>query len=111
MTRSSSAFWVNNDARLRELWADRRLSTPVIASMLGAISKYAVIGRAHRIGLAPKDPKRPHGLPPTQRSRKTKTMLPHSHTGSTRFKAMAPAIELPPTPISDIGIPQAQRCD
>lgn len=94
---SSSAFWVNHDAQLRELWADRKLSTRVIASMLGATSRHAVIGRAHRIGLPPKNPKR---LSDLAKHRKNKTIPTQIRMGSARFNATAPA-----------EIPQAQRCD
>jgi GcrA cell cycle regulator len=49
------SLWPEQDKRLRELWMSKGedgkpLSTVKISERMG-ISKYAVVGRAHRIGL------------------------------------------------------------
>jgi GcrA cell cycle regulator len=41
---------------LRELWKQRELSAQVIADMLGCVSRSAVLGKVHRLGLE----ERPH---------------------------------------------------
>lgn len=49
-------FWnEERDELLRTMWAKKTMSSTMIAKELGAMSRSAVIGRAHRIGLPPKE--------------------------------------------------------
>lgn len=66
---TNALFWpVERETRLRNLWNDK-LSCRTIAGMLG-VSRNAVIGKAHRMGLEPRErviakprePKRKRGL-------------------------------------------------
>lgn len=45
----------DRDARLRELWESKQYNARTIASMISeGLTKNAVIGRAHRLGLSKK---------------------------------------------------------
>lgn len=107
----SSAFWARNDERLRELWPTN--GARWIATELGAVSRYAVIGRANRLGLAAKKVGvKKKFYEPRKRTVRAKKPCRHDIAViSARIKAAAPVLPLPPAPFSDLEIPQSQRCD
>lgn len=99
------SFWTEaKDARLRELW-DSGDTAEQIALSLGAASKNAIIGRAHRLGLRSRK-----GLRTQQRSQKgletpRRSRIPHRSAGVSKVSAGA-AVSCEPAPLEDVKAPK-----
>lgn len=96
---------------LRKLWSDG-LSASQIAGELGAVTRNAVIGKVHRLGLSGRAKSTGAGVP---RPRKSRSGLPMLRIGRNALRgntALAHAYELDtepePEPIDNV-IPIAQR--
>ena len=68
--------WPANDiATLKALWPDRTKSTTAIGRVIHR-SKNAVVGKAHRLDLPPRAPRRPYAQRPTRVTGPTLPPLP-----------------------------------
>ena len=103
-----------NDARvdaLKKLWADE-LTANEIAGRLGGVTRNAVIGKVHRLGLSGRNgtsrrkAHRPRALAPAgERVKQTRPAI--GHTAFRRLLAAAPQPELPAA--EELVIPMAAR--
>jgi GcrA cell cycle regulator len=107
---SFPASWTDERVEiLKRLWADG-LSASQIAAEIGGITRNAVIGKVHRLGLSG----RAKSPPPTQRTRRPRQ--PRVTTIRTRGNlALAQLFEAEPDPVVDTSehdkiIPIGQRC-
>lgn len=106
---------------LKKLWNQGLSASQIAAELAGGITRNAVIGKVHRLGLSGRA-KAP--APQQARPRKAPTRAPShpmSHTHSAPVvrgnlavapKAMqmaAPIMELAPTPMTDVVIPMSER--
>ena len=99
--------------RLKKLWADG-LSASQIAGELGGITRNAVIGKVHRLGLSGRA-KAPSSSVPRQRKPRAPTMfraprpMMRGNTALAHMPAYDYEVEPDPEPIENI-IPIGQRC-
>ncbi len=107
--------WTNDRVdTLKQLWTDGH-SASVIATTIGEVTRNAVIGKAHRLGLAGRSPQRskpavsrPASLFPARaRSRKSsaqppsRPLLPARSKGRPKRDFIAPELGSPPdTPVT-----------
>lgn len=102
------AGWTDERVELlRRLWADG-LSCSQIAAELGGVTRNAVIGKVHRLGLSGRA-KSPASKPGRPRTRKSRTLVFYKNPESGVF---GPAIEPEPMPepeFVDSIIPVGQR--
>jgi GcrA cell cycle regulator len=95
---------------LKKLWAEG-LSASQIAAELGGITRNAVIGKVHRLGLSGRA-KTPSSAAPRQRKARPQTMLRVARPALRGNTALAHAYEYEPEPepeIIDNIIPMGQR--
>ena len=95
---------------LKKLWADG-LSASQIAAELGGITRNAVIGKVHRLGLSGRA-KSPSSAAPRQRKARPASMLRVSRPTMRGNTALAQAFEYEPEPepeVIDNIIPIGQR--
>jgi GcrA cell cycle regulator len=101
---------------LRTLWADG-LSAGRIAEELGGVTRNAIIGKVHRLGLSGRKQGNPQGV----NQRKPRTQRPVVNSLITQLKARAAAVAVKPGPVFEIEpeleaipydnvIPIGQRC-
>ena len=94
---------------LKKLWADG-LSASQIAAQLGGVTRNAVIGKVHRLGLSGRA-KSPSSAAPRQRkARPAQHMMRISRPMSRGNTALAHAFEVEPDPVTyDNVVPMSQR--
>ncbi|MGB6538314.1 MAG: GcrA family cell cycle regulator [Xanthobacteraceae bacterium] len=96
---------------LRKLWTDG-LSASQIAGELGGVTRNAVIGKVHRLGLSGRAKSTGAGVPRPRKSRSTSPMLRIGRNALRGNTALAHAYEFDlepePEPIDNV-IPIAQR--
>src|SRR6202158_4113946 len=96
---------------LKKLWADG-LSASQIAAVLGGITRNAVIGKVHRLGLSGRAKSPSSAAPRPRKSRATSHMLRVSRSSMRGNTALAHAYELDTEPepqLIDNVIPLGQR--
>jgi GcrA cell cycle regulator len=115
MQRSEPWIWDDKRVeRLKQLWADG-LSASQIAADFGGITRNAVIGKVHRLGLSGRA-KAPSSSAPRPRKARTASPFMRSPRPATRGNtALAPRALLEPEPepeleMFDNVIPIGQRC-
>src|SRR5262244_403792 len=96
--RKDIASWTDERVELlRKLWSDG-LSASQIAAELGGITRNAVIGKVHRLGLSGRA-KSPSSSVPRQRKVRTASLRPRMRfNGNT---ALAPSFDIDYEPESD----------
>lgn len=101
---------------LKKLWAEG-LSASQIAGRLGGVTRNAVIGKVHRLGLSgrvtPSRASRPRPSKPRQPSHPGRINAPQT-AGATALKMEAavdknPIPELVPSPLREVEIPPGER--
>jgi GcrA cell cycle regulator len=115
----AGATWTDERVELlKKLWTDG-LSASQIAAELGNVTRNAVIGKVHRLGLSgrPKDAKSTPATP--QRPRKAATRMPSPPAPITPHVAnnvvvapipLQPVMEQPPVALDDdVAIPMSER--
>jgi GcrA cell cycle regulator len=104
---------------LSKLWAEG-LSASQIATRLGGVTRNAVIGKVHRLGLSgratPSRANRPKQRRTREPSHPSKSTNAFRTAGATAFKAElnptpAPLPEPTPSPIRAVELPPGARCD
>src|SRR5215468_3309507 len=112
--RKDIASWTDERVELlRKLWSDG-LSASQIAAELGGITRNAVIGKVHRLGLSGRA-KAPSSAVPRQRKPRAPSMFraPRTMMRGANALALQPAYDYEPEPelqpIENI-IPIGQRC-
>ncbi len=98
---------------LRKLWQDG-LSASQIASELGGVTRNAVIGKVHRLGLSGRAKAASVAAARPRRSRPSAPPRPAARTvGNTALKMeAAPVVARPvraPAPVEEVVIPQEER--
>ncbi len=101
--------------QLKKLW-NEGLSASQIATILGGVTRNAVIGKVHRLGLSgrskPVRSSRPRPRKPRSPNRARPNGRGYSSVGNAALKMDADAVAAPqynPVPIEDLVIPMAER--
>src|ERR1035437_10172533 len=97
--------------QLKKLW-EGGLSASQIAAELGNVTRNAVIGKVHRLGLSRRGQSPPSAAPPQRKARPAQQMMRVTRPVSRGNTALAHAfdVELEPDPISyDNVVPMSQR--
>ena len=104
---------------LTKLWAEG-LSASQIATRLGGVTRNAVIGKVHRLGLSgratPSRASRPKQRRTREPSHPSKSNTTFRTAGATAFKAElsptpAAVPEPTPSPLREVNLPTGDRCD
>jgi GcrA cell cycle regulator len=90
--------------RLKQLWADGR-SASEIAALLGEVTRNAVIGKVHRLGLAGRATRQPRRSSP----RRDRSGRVEMRRAPARFvRPTAPLMPPPPPPVAALMLPLRQ---
>ena len=99
----------NRVAQLKKLW-DGGLSASQIAAELGNVSRNAVIGKVHRLGLSGRAKSLSSPAPPQRKAHPAQHMMRVTRPIARGNTALAQAFEVEPDPVtSDNVVPMSQR--
>jgi GcrA cell cycle regulator len=96
--------------RLKALWADGR-SASEIAGLLGEVTRNAVIGKVHRLGLAGRKTTSRKPLPRRTSPRRNRPGSVERRQPPTRFMRPAALPPAPPPPVAALMLPLRQLRD
>jgi GcrA cell cycle regulator len=119
MTDATNAWTEERVERLKKLWSDGLSASQIAADLAGGVTRNAVIGKVHRLGLSGRG--KPSGAG-TPRPRKAAPRAPSAPTTFDQLRrrsatALAPAraplpeaeVAYQPLPVEEVVIPMSER--